>query len=74
MLSGKELVKIGDVIVAMYDDEESFASYFLRKEQMKRRDLLNYIAHGISVVDTFDTLQGKQTMKKKSQLNLRKRR
>ena len=54
MLSGKDLVKIGDVIVAMYDDEESFASYFLRKQQMKRRDLLNYIAHGISVVDTFD--------------------
>ncbi|MBW9145445.1 ATP-dependent Clp protease ATP-binding subunit ClpA [Clostridium sp. CM027] len=54
MLSGKEIVKIGDVIVAMYDDDESFASYFLRKQQMKRRDLLNYIAHGISVVDTFD--------------------
>jgi len=54
MLSGKELVKIGDVIVAMYDDEESFASYFLREQQMKRRDLLNYIAHGISVEDTFD--------------------
>ncbi|MGK0465225.1 ATP-dependent Clp protease ATP-binding subunit ClpA [Clostridium sp.] len=54
MLSGKEMVRIGDVIVAMYDDEESFASYFLRKQQMKRRDLLNYIAHGISVVDTFD--------------------
>jgi len=53
MLSGKELVKIGDVIVAMYDDEESFASYFLREQKMKRRDLLNYIAHGISVVDTF---------------------
>ena len=50
----KNLVKIGDVIVAMYDDEESFASYFLRKQQMKRRDLLNYIAHGISVVDTLD--------------------
>jgi ATP-dependent Clp protease ATP-binding subunit ClpA len=54
MLSGKDLVKIGDVIVAMYDDEESFASYFLRKQQIKRRDLLNYIAHGISVVDSFD--------------------
>ncbi|MBU3184668.1 ATP-dependent Clp protease ATP-binding subunit ClpA [Clostridium estertheticum] len=54
MLSGKALVKIGDVIVAMYDDEESFASYFLRQQQMKRRDLLNYIAHGISVVDTLD--------------------
>ena len=54
MLSGKDLVMIGDVIVAMYDDEESFASYFLRDQQIKRRDLLNYIAHGISVVDTFD--------------------
>ncbi len=54
MLSGKEIVNIGDVIVAMYDDDESFASYFLRKQQIKRRDLLNYIAHGISVVDTFD--------------------
>jgi len=58
MLSGKELVRIGDVIVAMYDDEESFASYFLRKEQMKRRDLLNYIAHGISVVDSYDNFEG----------------
>ena len=55
MLSGKEIVRIGDVIVAMYDDEESFASYFLRQQQIKRRDLLNYIAHGISVVDTFDS-------------------
>ncbi|MBU3180247.1 ATP-dependent Clp protease ATP-binding subunit ClpA [Clostridium psychrophilum] len=54
MLSGKNIVMIGDVIVAMYDDEESFASYFMREQQMKRRDLLNYIAHGISVVDTFD--------------------
>jgi len=54
MLSGKELVKIGDVMVAMYDDDESFASYFLRQQQIKRRDLLNYIAHGISVVDPFD--------------------
>ncbi|MCB2294057.1 ATP-dependent Clp protease ATP-binding subunit ClpA [Clostridium algoriphilum] len=54
MLSGKDLVTIGDVIVAIYDDEESFASYFLREQQIKRRDLLNYMAHGISVVDTFD--------------------
>jgi ATP-dependent Clp protease ATP-binding subunit ClpA len=45
----KGLVEIGDVYVAMLEEPESFAAYFLKKEGISRLNLLNYISHGISV-------------------------
>ncbi len=49
MLSaGKKSIKLGDIIVAIYDDQNSFGSYFLKKQGIRRIDILNYITHGIS--------------------------
>jgi len=46
----KEELDIGDVYISMFDEKDSFASYFLQREGISRMDILNYISHGISVV------------------------
>lgn len=52
--AGKEVVKFENLMVCIYDSEEYFASYFLRKQGITRLDILNYIAHGISTIDDGD--------------------
>lgn len=39
---------IGDVLVSIFDERESYAAFFLHREGITRLDLLNYISHGIS--------------------------
>jgi ATP-dependent Clp protease ATP-binding subunit ClpA len=45
---GKNTITFGDVLVALYDEEESFGSYFLKEQGVTRLDILNYITHGYS--------------------------
>ncbi|MDP3427208.1 MAG: Clp protease N-terminal domain-containing protein, partial [Humidesulfovibrio sp.] len=45
--SGKELVEVGDVIAAMFEEEDSFAVYFLTGQGLSRLDVLEYISHGL---------------------------
>lgn len=57
--SGNESITIGDIYVAIYDDENSFGGYYLKKQGITRINLLNYITHGISVVnDKLDNSHG----------------
>jgi ATP-dependent Clp protease ATP-binding subunit ClpA len=51
LAAGKEIIKLGDIIIAIYDEESSFASYFLKKQEIQRLDILNYVTHGVSIVD-----------------------
>lgn len=44
----KDVIRLGDIFISIYDEEKSFASYFLKKQGIKRMDMLNYITHGIS--------------------------
>jgi ATP-dependent Clp protease ATP-binding subunit ClpA len=46
----KEEVELGDVLVAMYDEKDSYAVYFMSQEGISRLELLNYISHGIAVM------------------------
>ncbi|MFO8063478.1 MAG: ATP-dependent Clp protease ATP-binding subunit ClpA [Spirochaetota bacterium] len=48
--ASKEEVDIGDIIVSIFDEEESFGAFFLRKAGLQRIDLLQIISHGISSV------------------------
>lgn len=43
----KSVIKLGDIFVSIYDEEQGFASYFLKKQGIKRIDILNYITHGL---------------------------
>ena len=46
----KDLLELGDILVAMLDEKESFASFFLKQEGVTRLALLNYISHGVSFI------------------------
>ena len=46
----KRELDIGDVLISIFDEEESHAAFFLQHEGITRLDLLNYISHGVSVI------------------------
>ena len=48
--SGKDVIRIGDIIVSLFNEKDSFASFILQKNGEKRIDVLKYISHGVSLV------------------------
>ncbi len=59
--SQKKELDIGDLLISIYDERESHAAFFLHSEGVTRIDLLNYIAHGVSVIP--DEAAGKEACK-----------
>lgn len=49
--SGKEEVTGANVLVAIFSEQESQAVYILKKADVTRLDVVNYISHGVSKVD-----------------------
>src|SRR3954466_9448785 len=50
--SGQAAVDGGNILAALYQAEQSYAVYLLLQQGVTRLDILNYIAHGISKVDS----------------------
>jgi len=48
--AGMDKVRIGDVIIAIFDEEDSFAKYFLEQENITKFDVIEYVEHGISKI------------------------
>ncbi|MFP4070916.1 MAG: ATP-dependent Clp protease ATP-binding subunit ClpA [Desulfovibrionales bacterium] len=46
--AGKEAVDVGDVLASMFEEEDSFAVYYLRSQGCTRLDVLTFISHGSS--------------------------
>lgn len=46
--AGKTEVSGANVLAAIFSEQESQAVYFLRRENITRLDVINYIAHGVS--------------------------
>src|SRR6056297_459009 len=44
--SSKDVVDLGDLLVSLFDQEESFGSYYLQKAGVSRYSLLRIISHG----------------------------
>lgn len=44
--SSKEIVDSGDILVSIYDEDQTFSSYLLRKAGLERVDILEYVSHG----------------------------
>ncbi|MEW6354308.1 MAG: ATP-dependent Clp protease ATP-binding subunit ClpA [Pseudomonadota bacterium] len=55
--SGKKEVTGANVLVAIFSEQESQAVYFLKKQNITRLDVVNYISHGISKVHGEDESQ-----------------
>jgi ATP-dependent Clp protease ATP-binding subunit ClpA len=55
--SGKSEVTGSNVLVAIFSEQESQAAYFLKKSDISRLDIVNFISHGISKIEHIDTSQ-----------------
>lgn len=55
--SGKREVSGTNVLVAIFSEQESQAVYFLKKQDISRLEVVNYISHGISKVRGDDQLE-----------------
>ena len=44
----KEELDLGDVLVALFDEENSYAAFFLENEGVSRFSLVNFISHGVT--------------------------
>jgi len=51
---------IGDILISIFDEKESYAAFFLQREGITRLDLLNYISHGITTVPREKSRSGEQ--------------
>ena len=49
--SGKSEVNGANVLVAIFSEQESQAAYFLKKSDITRLDIVNFISHGIAKVE-----------------------
>src|SRR6185295_18877774 len=52
--SGQSAVDGGNILAAIYQAEQSYAVYLLLQQGVTRLDILNYISHGISKIDSGD--------------------
>ena len=50
--SGKSEVNGSNVLVAIFSEQESQAAYILKKSDISRLDIVNFISHGISKIET----------------------
>ena len=46
--AGKQEVTGSNVLVAIFSEKDSYATYMLNKHEITRLDVINYISHGIS--------------------------
>lgn len=56
--AGKTEVSGANVLAAIFSEQESQAVYFLRRENITRLDVINYISHGISKYQNNDMTDG----------------
>jgi ATP-dependent Clp protease ATP-binding subunit ClpA len=50
--AGRQQMTTGNVIASMFRERDSHAVYLLEKQGITRFDVINYISHGVSKVDT----------------------
>lgn len=43
--AGRNLVEIGDLLIAIMDEDDSYAQYYLRQQGIERINILNFISH-----------------------------
>ena len=56
--SGQKAVDGGNILAALFQAEQSYAVYLLQQQGVSRLDILNYIAHGISKIDSGQNFEG----------------
>ncbi|WP_426357822.1 ATP-dependent Clp protease ATP-binding subunit ClpA [Pseudocolwellia sp. HL-MZ19] len=63
--SGKSEVNGANVLVAIFSEQESQAAYFLKKLEVTRLDIVNFISHGISKIESNEPLHSAEDVDQK---------
>ena len=50
--SQREMLDVADILVSLYDEEQNFCGYYLRKSGVKRLELLKTLSHGMDGSDS----------------------
>jgi len=58
--AAKEEVDIGDVFVSIYDEDQSFAAFYMKESGIRRIDLLEVISHGAARVERDEQSQSEE--------------
>lgn len=45
--AGRSRAEVGDLLAAMFEEEDCFAVYFLRRQGISRLDILEFISHDL---------------------------
>lgn len=53
--AGKDLVTTGNVLVAIFNEKDSHAVYFMESQGVTQFDVINYLSHGVSKAEGDDT-------------------
>jgi len=66
--AGKKEMNGGHVLVAMFEEKESHAIYFLAEQEVSRLDVVRYLSHGISKIEAvpMGEQEGEEKAKKNS--------
>ena len=67
--AGKTEVSGANVLAAIFSEQESQAVYFLRRENITRLDVINYISHGVSKFHGTDMREGMSSMLDEEMMN-----
>ncbi len=65
--AGKSKVDVGDVLAAIFDEDDSYAVYFLKSHGVARLDILEYISHGLPKDDEWQLQDPKPLEHKKEE-------
>jgi ATP-dependent Clp protease ATP-binding subunit ClpA len=59
--AGKDQVEVGDVLAAIFEEQDSYAAYFLKVHGVSRLDVLEYISHALpGDEETWDQEEGER--------------
>jgi len=67
--SGKNEVTGANILVSLFAERESHATYFLQEQEVTRYDVVNFISHGITKIDNFSYTEDVSAANKASALN-----
>ena len=59
--AGKQIIRIGDILVSILDEPDSFASFYMRKAGVRRLDLLQIISHSPDEEPLFSEDNGEES-------------
>lgn len=45
--AGRDSVELGDLLIALMEEEQSYAYFYLRKQGVERFDVLTFVSHGL---------------------------